>query len=156
MLPGIILLLTILSYSVIVAQSFMYMIALKKAQYKMKAASYIELRQLLDAGFKANYKYAVYAALLSNLALLVMISKHAASVFFVTSALAFCALIIDILLSVKGNVPINEAINTWSADKYPADWADYRTEWLQIFQYRQVVTIMGFIILLAGSVFGLY
>ncbi len=156
MLPRIILLLTILSYSVIVAQSFMYMIAFKKAQYKMKAASYIELRQLLDAGFKANYKYAVYAALLSNLALLVMISKDAASIFFVTSLLAFCALIIDILLSVKGNVPINEAINTWSAENYPADWADYRTEWLQIFQYRQAVTITGFILLLAGSVFGLY
>ena len=149
----IILLITILSYSVIVAQSFMYVIALRKAQYKMKAAAYIELRQLLDSGFKANYKYAVYAALLSNLTLLVMISKDAASLFFVTSLLAFCALIIDILLSVKGNVPINEKINTWSADNYPADWADYRAEWLQIFQYRQIVTITGFVLLLIGAMF---
>ena len=119
----------------------------------MAAASYIELRKLMDAAFRAKYKFAVYAALLSNLVLLVMISKTYWSIFFVTSCLAFFALIIDTVLSVKGNVPINKEINTWTTNNYPADWADYRTEWLQIFQYRQVVTITGFIILLIGAMF---
>ena len=149
----IILLLTILSYSAIVGQSFMYIIALKNVQHKMAAASYIELRKLMDAAFRVKYKFAVYAALLSNLVLLVMISKTYWSIFFVTSCLAFFALIIDTVLSVKGNVPINKEINTWTTNTYPADWADYRTEWLQIFQYRQIVTITGFIILLIGAMF---
>jgi len=150
----IILLLTVLCYSVIVGQSFMYIIALKNVQYKMEAASYIELRKLMDAAFRARYKFAVYAALLCNLVLLITICKVFFSVFFVTSTLAFFALVMDTLLSVKGNVPINKEINTWTTNNYPADWADYRREWLQIFQYRQVVTITGFIILLAGAVFG--
>ncbi|MGG9964192.1 hypothetical protein [Ferruginibacter sp. SUN106] len=156
MLFKIILLITILSYSAIVAQSFMYIIALKKVQYKMQAASYIELRKFLDAAFNATYKFAVYAALLSNIALLVVTGKNYFSIFFVTSCLAFGALIMDVLLALKGNMPINKQINTWAVDSYPEDWADYRAEWLQIFQYRQVVTITGFIILLAGVVFGLY
>lgn len=152
----IILLITVLSYSVIVAQSFMYIIALKNVQYKLQAASYIEVRKLMDAAFRAKYKFAVYAALLSNMALLIVTGKDYCSIFFVTSCLAFGALVMDVLLTLKGNVPINKQINTWAADNYPEDWADYRTEWLQIFQYRQIVTISGFILLLAGAVFGLY
>lgn len=120
----------------------------------MEAAGYIELRKLMDAAFRARYKFAIYAAVLSNLALLIAAGKTYCSIFFVTSCLAFFALVMDTLLSVKGNVPINKEINTWTTDNYPADWADYRTEWLQIFKYRQVVTITGFIILLAGAVFG--
>jgi hypothetical protein len=154
MLFKIILLIAILSYSVIVAQSFMYIIALKNVQYKMQAAAYIELRKLMDAAFNTTYKFAVYAALLSNLALLIVIGKNYFTIFFVSSCLAFCALVMDVLLALKGNVPINKQINTWAEDNYPDDWAEYRTEWLQIFQYRQVVTVTGFILLLTGAVFG--
>ncbi len=150
-----ILLLTILAYSVIVAQSYMYIIALKNVQHSMQAASYIELRKLLDINFRANYKYAVYAALLTSLLLVLLNIKSPGSLLFITSAIAFTALIADVLLMMKGNMPINNLINTWTVEHYPPDWAMYRAKWLRIFFYREIATITGFISLVIGAVFGM-
>ena len=150
----ILLLLTLVSYSIIVGQSYMYIIALKNVQNSMQANSYIELRKLLDAGFMANFKWVVYAALLTNLLLVISTIKNPGSLLFITAAIAFVALIIDTFLTVKGNLPINSLINGWSPENYPADWATYRTKWLNIFRYRQVANITGFISLLIGAVFG--
>ncbi len=149
-----ILLLTILAYSVIVAQSYMYIIALKNVQHSMQAESYIELRKLLDVNFRANYKFAVYAALVTSLILVLINIKTPGSLLFITSAIAFVALIADVLLMMKGNMPINDLINTWTVDHYPPDWAVYRAKWLRFFFYREIATISGFISLLAGVVFG--
>jgi len=151
----ILLLLTLLSYSIIVGQSYMYIIALKNVQNSMQANSYIELRKLLDASFMANFKWVVYAALLTNLLLVISTIRNPGSLLFITVAIAFAALVTDTLLTVKGNLPINSLINGWSADNYPADWATYRTKWLNIFQYRQVANITGFISLVIGAVFGM-
>lgn len=150
----IILLLTILSYSIIVGQSYMYMVALKNVQKDMGASSYIQLRKLLDTNFRANYKYAVYAALIMNLLLVLINIKSPNSILFITAAVALTGLITDLLLMMKGNMPINNLINTWTAENYPASWTDYRAKWLRIFFYREIATITGFISLAAGAVFG--
>jgi hypothetical protein len=150
----IILFLTILSYSVIVAQSYTYIIALKNVQKSMNAPSYIELRNLLDANFRANYKYAVYASLLLNLLLVVVTVKNPGSILFITAAIAFVALVADVLLMMKGNMPINNLINTWTVDHYPSNWAAYRAKWLQFFLYREIATITGFISLVIGAIYG--
>jgi hypothetical protein len=149
----IILLFTILPYSIIVAQSFMYIIALKNVQNGMNVRSYIELRKLLDASFRANYKYAVYAALVTSLILVLVNIQSPGSVLFISATIAFIALIADVMLMMKGNMPINNLINTWTADNYPANWSDYRKKWLRIFFYREIVTITGFISLVTGAVF---
>jgi len=150
---NIILLFTTLSYSIIVAQSFMYIVALKNVQNHMNARSYIELRKLLDANFRANYKYAVYAALVTNLILVLVNIQSPGSLLFISSTIAFIALIADVVLMMKGNMPINNLINTWTTDTYPATWSDYRKKWLRIFYYREIATITGFISLITGAVF---
>ena len=155
MLNKLLLLVTLLVYSVIVSQSYMYIIALKNAQINMQPNTYIEFRKLMDAGFRANFKYAVYAGLIGNLVLLIATAKAPGSLIFITSAIAFFALVADVLLMMKGNMPINNMINGWEADQYPADWALYRTKWLKVFQYRQVANITGFVSLLAGTVFSI-
>ncbi len=154
MTTKIILLSTLLAYSIIVSQSFMYILALKHAQLNLEAGPYIVLRRLIDASMRSNFKYVVYAALLTNLILVISTVKNPDSLLFITATIAFVALIADTLLTVKGNMPINDVINTWSSDSYPKDWADYRATWLSVFQYRQMANITGFVSLLIGAVFG--
>jgi len=132
----------------------MYIIALKNVQNCMNASSYIELRKLLDTNFRANYKYAVYGALFTNLLLVLVNLKSPGGLLFISSSIAFIALVADTLLMMKGNMPINKLINTWSVDHYPANWEYYRTKWLRIFYYREIATIAGFLSLLIGAVFG--
>lgn len=154
MLHKIIFLSTLLTYSVVVSQPFMYILALKRAQLNLDANAYLELRKQLDTSMRANFTYVVYAALLSNLLWVLLTIAHPASLLFVTALIAFVALLADTLLTVKGNMPINAIINTWSADRYPENWAEYRSKWLNLFRYRQIATITGFVSLLVGAVFG--
>jgi hypothetical protein len=151
----IILLLTILAYSVIVGQSYMYIVALKKVQTDLGGGSYIQLRKLLDANFRANYKYAVYAALVMSLLLVLINIKSSNSLLFIMAVISLTALITDLLLMMKGNMPINNLINTWTPVHYPDNWAEYRAKWLQVFFYREIATITGFISLVIGAVFGM-
>jgi uncharacterized membrane protein len=154
MATKIILLFTLLAYSMIVSQSFMYILSLKDVQINLDVNAYTQVRKLIDASMRSNFKYVIYAALLGNLLLLVLTLKNPGSVLFVAATIAFVALVVDTLLTVKGNLPINNIINTWEPSSVPADWADYRTKWLTIFQYRQVANIIGFLSLLVGTVFG--
>lgn len=152
MTAKIILLFTLLAYSMIVSQSFMYLLSLK--HLNLGFSTYTEVRKLIDASMRMNFKYVIYAAMLFNLLLVIATAKQPSSLLFVTSVIALVALQVDTLLTVKGNMPINDIINTWSAANVPSDWEDYRTKWLTIFSYRQLANILGFVSLLVGAVFG--
>ncbi len=154
MTTKIILAFTLLAYSIIVSQSFMYILALKDVQFKLDANAYTELRKLVDSSMRTNFKYVIYAALLTNLALVIATMKNPGNLLFITAGIALIALIADTLLTVKGNLPVNDIINTWTADSYPANWAEYRTKWFSVFQYRQIANITGFVSLIIGAVFG--
>lgn len=154
MITKIIFLITLITYSIVVSQSFMYILALKNVQLNLGVDSYTEFRKLIDNSMRSNFKYVIYAVLLANLTLIISTIKDPGSLVFITAVIAFVALITDTLLTVKGSLPINDIINTWSADNYPANWAEYRTKWLNIFQYRQIANITGFVSLLIGAVFG--
>jgi hypothetical protein len=133
----------------------MYIIALKNVQTDMGGGSYVQLKKLLDINFRANYQYAVYAALVTSLILVLINIKSLGSLLFITASVSFIALLIDLLLMLKGNIPINNLINGWTPVHYPDNWAEYRTKWLQIFFYREIATITGFISLVVGAVFGM-
>jgi len=153
MITKIILFLTVVLYSVIASQSLMYILALKNVQLSLRAEAYIEFRKLINSSMKANFKYVVYGALLTNLLLVIFTGKNPSSLLFITTLVAFACLVIDTLITVKGNMPINTVINTWSSDSYPTNWNEYRLRWLTLFKYRQIVNLTGFTSLLIGTVF---
>lgn len=132
----------------------MYILALKNVQFTLEANSFIELRKLIDVNMRDNFKYPVYAALFTSLLMVILTIKNPTSLLFITVAIAFIALIADTLLMMKGNLPINDVINTWSADNFPKNWSEYRAKWFTVFQYRQIANILGFVSLLIGAVFG--
>jgi len=148
-------LITVLAYSMIVSQSFMYILALRNAQLGLDANAYTAVRQLIDASMRGSFKYVIYSALLANLLLVIATAKAPGSLLFITAAIAFVALVADTLITVKGNLPINDIINTWTPDNIPANWMEYRTKWLTVFGYRQVINIVGFASLVTGIVFRL-
>ena len=154
MTTKIILAITLLVYAIIASQAFMYMFSLKQVQLNLGANSYTEIRKLIDISMRASFKYVIYAALLANLLLVLATVKTPSSLVFITATIALLALVAEILLTLKGNLPINDVINTWSADNVPENWVAFRNKWFAIFQYRQIASITGFISLLIGAVFG--
>jgi uncharacterized membrane protein len=154
MTTKIIYTITLLAYSMIASQAFMYILSLKQVQLNLNASSYTELRKLIDISLRASFKYVIYVALLANVLLVIATLKTPTSLVFITATIALVALVAEILLTLKGNLPINDVINTWSADNVPANWTSFRDKWFTIFQYRQIASITGFTSLLIGTVFG--
>ena len=131
----------------------MYILSLKQVQINLESNHYTEIRKLIDTSMRANFTYVIYTALIANLMLVISTIKNPGSLMFITATIAFVALLVDTLLTLKGNLPINDVINTWTSDSIPVNWADYRTKWFNIFQYRQIANIIGFVSLLIGIVF---
>ena len=154
MTTKIIFTITLLAYAIIASQAFMYILSLKQVQLNLGANAYTEIRKLTDIIMRASFKYVIYAALLANVMLVIATAKTPGSLVFITATIALVALVAEILLTLKGNLPINDVINNWSADNYPANWAAYREKWFTIFQYRQIASITGFVSLLIGAIFG--
>lgn len=154
MTTKIIFAITLLAYAMIASQAFMYILSLKYVQLNLGADSYTEIRKLIDTSMRLNFKYVIYTALLANVLLVILTAKNPSSLVFITAAIALVALVAEIILTLKGNLPINDIINVWSADHIPANWSEIRDKWFTIYSYRQIASITGFVSLVIGMVFG--
>ncbi len=154
MTTKIIFIMTMLAYAMIASQAFMYILSLKQVQLHLGANAYTEIRKLTDNSMRASFKYVIYAALLANLLLVIVTAKAPGSLVFISAVFALIALLAEVLLTLKCSLPINDVINTWSANHVPSNWTTVRDQWFTIFQYRQVASIAGFISLLIAAVFG--
>jgi uncharacterized membrane protein len=155
MLIKITLFITLVCYAFVVGQSFFYVLAMSNATKKMQAASYIETRKLIDRELKQTLSLVYYISLASSVLLTAFAVVNPNGLLFICSIIAFIALLADVILALKGNVPLNKAINKWTTTAYPANWQQYRSRWFNIYHIRQAVNIAGFLTLVAGLVFGL-
>ena len=149
------LFITFLLYAAVISQSFFYILAMSKVMKGMQVSSYIETRQLLDKNLRPNLGGVYYATLLASIALTALCVTNPSGLLFGCSIISLLALIVDLALTVKGNLPINREMNNWTIHSYPKNWNQYRRRWMSVYQVRQAVNLTGFIILLAGMVFGL-
>jgi hypothetical protein len=149
----LIIFLYLLAYSFLVSQSFSYIISLTNVQKNLSVLSYIEFRKLTDKNFRAKFKWVFYTTLVIGPVAIWLTTKEPTGLLFITVLLSYILFWIDAIIMLKGNMPINNAINTWTAEKYPADWSAQRDKWLYFFRLRQVMNIIGFIGLMVGVVF---
>lgn len=155
MLIKITLFITLIGYAFVISQSFFYVLAMTHASKKMKAPAYIETRQLIDHALQQSGYLMYYITLAASIALTAFSVVNPNGILFISSVIASVALVIDIVLSLKGNIPLNKVINEWTPNTYPSNWKQIRSKWFSIYHIRQGVNIVGFVILLAGLVFGL-
>ncbi len=147
------ILLNLIAFSTVVSQPLFYLVALTNAQRGLSGAAYVELRQRINAVMSRRVP-AIYGATLVTMLILLVLSWRARSWNVLgTTVVAFLCLVVDVVLMLRENVPINGVIDRWSIPGYPEDWAAYRDKWFAIFGYRQVVLLVGFISLLGGAVF---
>lgn len=149
----LIVFLYLLAYSFLVSQSFSYIISLTHVQKNLSVLSYIEFRKLTDKNFRSKFKWVFYTVLAVGPVAIWLTANEPVGLLFTTVLLSYILFWAETIIMLKGNMPINNAINTWSAENYPADWASQRDQWLYFFRLRQIVNITGFLGLLIGVVF---
>lgn len=121
MLIKITLFITLVMYTFIAGQSFFYILALTNATKKMQATAYIETRKLIDAELQSKLSLVYYAALGASVLLTAFSVVNPNGILFISSVIALTALVIDVAVALKGNIPLNKTINSWSATQYPAN-----------------------------------
>jgi uncharacterized membrane protein len=155
MLIKITLFVTLVSYAFVISQSFFYVLAMSDATKKMQAPAYIETRQLIDGELQHSGYLMYYITLAACLALTAFSVVNSSGLLFISAVIALIALVVDMAVAVKGNIPLNKAIRRWTTTNYPNNWQQYRSRWFCFYHIRQGVNIVGFVTLLGGLVFGL-
>jgi hypothetical protein len=143
----------LLGYAFIASQAFFYLLAMTSVQRDLTAPAYIEFRNLIDAKLSVTLRIVYYTVLLTSIVLCVLTFRNTASLCFITSVIACIALWVDVFVMMKGNMPINHLMHSWTPDDHPDNWHEYRAEWLRYYRLRQVAAITGFTSLVAGAVF---
>ena len=154
MYAKLLLLLNLMAFAFVASQPLFYMMAFSQTQKNLRATAYIELRKQLDKSIKPVLTFSYYVTTASVLALMVFALSSANYILIFTSLIALIALIVDMALAIKTNIPINNIIGQWDADDYPRHWQLFRRKWFYFYHMRQVAGVIGFAALLFGAVFG--
>lgn len=148
------LLITLMLYTIVTSQSVFYTLAMSNTMKNMQPAIYFESRKLLDKNLQNSLKNIYYLALAASVLLVSFCVINPSGLLFICSVVALILLIVDALLALKGNIPLNKIFNSWTASDYPDNWKQYRSKWFVIYNIRQAANIIGFVCLLAGLIFG--
>ena len=147
------MLVNLIAYSTIVSQPLFYIVALTSAQRASSGAAYVELRPRTPPVMSRRVPLLSGTPLVTVLALLVLSWRAQSWNVLITTIVGFLCLLVDVVLMLRENVPINGVIDRWSIPGFPEDWKAYRDRWFAIFGYRQVALLLGFVSLLGGAVF---
>jgi hypothetical protein len=114
--------------------------------------NFIEMRKAIDKVIVGRITVIYYCCLALSLVVVFLSIKEKNSLLVVTSVIALVCLIVDTVIAVKGNVPINNLINALPETEV-LKAVDLRAQWLTFIHYRGILATLGMISLLTGLVF---
>lgn len=142
----------ILLFCIIAGQAFFYFIGGTAALKNVSAIAFIEQRKAIDAEIAPYLKVIYPLTIVMSVAMLVLLRQQIDSALFILSAVACLLIVIDMVIAIKGNIPLNQRISTWPLDAYPGNWHVVRDQWLNYMYYRQFCGIAGLFCLLVGMI----
>lgn len=140
----------LLLYLIVVAQGIFYLFAASKAFAGISIDAYAEIRNSIDQVIEGRLRFVYPATLLTGLLVVLVLIKAPGSITFITTAVAFVCVVVDVALAVKFNIPINAQFHAYTPGMQGVDWESLRKTWLQCIEYRAVLQVVGFLALLIG------
>ena len=129
----ILVLVNLMAFAFLASQPLFYLMAFSQAQKSLRATAYIELRKSLDKSIKPTLSFAYYFTMATMLLLLIASLQATNYLLLATTLISLAALITDIVLALKTNIPINNIISQWDADNYPRHWQLFRRKWFYFY-----------------------
>jgi hypothetical protein len=143
-------LLQMVAYLIVTSQVLFYLLILSDSLAQVSLPSFIELRKVVDALMEGRFRIIYYSALILTLAVVILSAKKPDSLLFITSSFALVCLIIDVTIAMKGNIPINALINSYTPGDSSQNWSALRLEWLRLMNIRGTFITVGFVSQLTG------
>ena len=153
-MTDILIVLQLLISIVLASQGIFYILGLAQAVKKISIQAFAEQRNAIDDSIAIKLKFLYYSALVVGIVVLILIRNEYSSLRFLCIALSTFFTLIDILLALRFNIPINNAFRSYP--KAHVDWNGLRATWVKFLIIRGLFSIAAMIMLLfAGSLMGL-
>jgi len=150
----IIRLLHLLTYMLVTSQVLFYLFILSDSLKVVSLGNFFELRKAVDSMMIGRFKFMYYSCLACSLLAVVIAARHPSSAFFISSVLALIFLAVDLVVTVKGSLPLNSLSHSYQPGSESVEWEGVRIRWLNYMKYRGIAIVIGMIALLSGLVFG--
>ncbi len=152
-------LLQLVSYTIVASQFIFYLIILSGALRNVSITNFLEQRRAVDGLMQQRWKVVYYSCLALSTVMVAVSARQPGSWVFITSVIAMLCLVVDVVLALKGNEPINRMVNLAALTPKPpkgdfSNWEDLRVQWLRLIEIRGVITVSGLGALLVGLVWG--
>ncbi len=137
-----------LLFCIIAGQAFFYLIGGAAGLKNVSAGAFIEQRKAIDLVIAPWLKIIYPLSIVVSVAVLMLLGQPIGSSSFVLSLVALVLILADMVIAIRGDVPINREIQSWSVAAHPAHWADLRDQWFAYMRWRQLCSITGLLCLL--------
>lgn len=125
------------------------LVALNPALRAMEERVYVPMKRAVDVTAPRLAKPLMLSSLAATAGTLVTAAATGAVPVVAASATALAALFLTLLAILRGDLPINRAMASWSSEDLPANWREVRVRWERFFMLRVVTNTIA---LLASAV----
>jgi len=136
------------------SQLIFYLVIMSGALKLVTVDNFAELRKAIDSVADFRLRIVYYSCLALSLATTIIFYYQGSQPLFITSCIALLCLVIDLVIAVKGNIPLNEQISAYFTGNNAIDLDALRIQWIKFITYRGLFIVTGMISLLAGLLVG--
>ncbi|CUU55539.1 Uncharacterized membrane protein [Parafrankia irregularis] len=127
------------------------LVAVRPALHSLPTTSYVLVKQAFDISYPKLMKPLQITSLLSAVALTVAAAVDGASTSAIFAAVASAAVLTNILVTVRGDLPINNAMATWKPEAPPSDWQAQRARWDFFNSIRTTAAVSALVLLAVAA-----
>jgi hypothetical protein len=131
----------------IASQGIFYLLGTASALKKISVPAFAEQRKAIDSVIAIRLRIIYYMSLLVGVAVLIAYKGDAAGVAFVCSLIATLLLVVDAVLALKFEIPINKILGKYP-DGTQHDWRSLQLSWLRFIVLRGICSSLALCCLL--------
>lgn len=105
------------------------LVAVRPALRSLPTTSYVQVKQAFDISYPKLMKPLQIVSLVVTAALAIAAGVDGETTCAVLAAIATVAVLTNIIVTVRGDLPINNAMATWQPEAPPSDWQSQRARW---------------------------
>lgn len=149
----IIRLLHLVVYFFIAAQLVYYFYLMGDALKQVSIGTFLEERRVVHPLVVKKHQMVYYFGLFLSLLMVVLAQRQQSPLTLVTCSIAFVCIVAEVIISLKGNAPLNTLVQQYSLVDTTTDWEAVRRKWIELIKIRGLLITIGILSLFAGLVF---
>ncbi|NHA06139.1 hypothetical protein G7092_20185 [Mucilaginibacter sp. HC2] len=134
---------------IIASQGIFYFIGCAEAMKHLTVPVFADYRKALDSFIAGRLKVLYYIALALGVTVLILSRQQMSGLVFLCTLVATLCIVMDVLIALKGSIPINNQFNQYPAANV-ADWRGLQLSWVKLILIRGIFSSTALITLLVS------